>query len=128
MHVHAIRVASIAVLSAITTVTTAVRAQDVAPDFILPDGLEAKVWASTPKLFNPTNIDVDARGRIWVTEGVNYRETWKKQNALTHPKGDRIMILEDADGDGVAESSKVFVEDKDLLCPLGVAVLGDKIV
>ncbi len=103
-------------------------AQEIAPDFTLPDGLEAKVWASTPKLFNPTNIDVDARGRIWVTEGVNYRETYKKQEALKHPEGDRVVILEDTDGDGVADSSKVFAQDKDLICPLGIAVIGDKVI
>jgi putative membrane-bound dehydrogenase-like protein len=101
---------------------------DVTDQFHVPDGFEVRVWARTPQLFNPTNIDVDARGRIFVAEGVNYRETWKKQNALTHPNGDRIMILEDTDGDGMADSSKVFVEDRDLLCPLGVAVLGDKVV
>jgi putative membrane-bound dehydrogenase-like protein len=79
-------------------------------------------------MFNPTNIDIDSRGRIWVAEGVNYRETWKEQKALKHPNGDRIMILEDTDGDGKCDSSKVFVEDKDLVCPLGVAVLGNKVV
>jgi putative membrane-bound dehydrogenase-like protein len=124
MHAHALRVA--AVLSALTV--SSVRAQDVAPDFVLPEGLEAKVWASTPKLFNPTNIDVDARGRIWVTEGVNYRETYKKQDALKHPEGDRVVILEDTDGDGVADSSKVFAQDPELICPLGIAVIGDKVI
>ncbi len=124
MHAHAILVA--AVLSTLTI--SSARSQDIAPDFTLPDGLEAKVWASTPKLFNPTNIDVDARGRIWVTEGVNYRETYKKQEALKHPEGDRVVILEDTDGDGVADSSKVFAQDKDLICPLGIAVIGDKVI
>ena len=101
---------------------------DVTDQFDVPDGFEVRVWARTPQLLNPTNIDVDARGRIFVAEGVNYRETWKKQNALKHPDGDRIMILEDTDGDGMADSSKVFVQDKDLLAPLGVAVIGDKVV
>lgn len=125
MHLHAIRVA--AVLSALS-VSSLARAQDALPDFVLPEGLEAKVWASTPQLYNPTNIDVDARGRIWVTEGVNYRETYKKQNALKHPEGDRVLILEDTDGDGMADSSKVFVQEKDLICPLGIAVIGDKVI
>src|SRR3954447_13456621 len=96
---------------------------DVTDQFDVPEGMEVRLWAQTPQLFNPTNIDVDSRGRIWVAEGVNYRETWKKQEALKHPNGDRIMILEDTDGDGACDSSKVFVEDPDLLCPLGVAVL-----
>jgi hypothetical protein len=38
--------------------------------FQVPDGLEITVWASTPMLRNPTNIDIDKDGRIWVAEGV----------------------------------------------------------
>ncbi|MEN9653096.1 MAG: hypothetical protein RL303_816, partial [Verrucomicrobiota bacterium] len=41
--------------------------------FQLPEGLEVTVWARSPLLANPTNIDFDAQGRLWVTEGVNYR-------------------------------------------------------
>src|SRR5688500_11481107 len=77
--------------------------------FEVTEGLEWTVSARTPPLFNPTNIDVDARSRIWVTEGVNYRQTWKDQKALLHPEVDRDVILEDTDGDGSADSSKVFV-------------------
>ena len=40
---------------------------------ILPDDLEATLWAESPMLHNPTNMDVDSRGRIWITEAVNYR-------------------------------------------------------
>ncbi|HEX2861640.1 MAG TPA: hypothetical protein VHN79_08370, partial [Lacunisphaera sp.] len=41
--------------------------------FAVPEGFEITVWAQAPQLRNPTNMDVDAQGRIWVTEGVNYR-------------------------------------------------------
>ena len=37
------------------------------------------------------------------------------------------MILEDSDGDGVSDSSKVFVQAKDLVAPMGIAVVGNKI-
>jgi glucose/arabinose dehydrogenase len=96
-------------------------------DLEIPEGLEARVWAQSPQLLNPTNIDVDARGRIWATEAVNYRETQSPKHALQHPNGDRVMILEDTDGDGVADASKVFVEDKDLTAPLGIAVIDNKV-
>ena len=43
-------------------------------EFDVPEGLEVTVWATTPMFYNPTNFDVDERGRIWVTEGVNYRK------------------------------------------------------
>ena len=38
------------------------------------------------------------------------------------------MILEDTDQDGKADISKVFVEDEDLVSPLGIAVIGDKVI
>lgn len=95
----------------------------------LPQDLEATLWAESPQFFNPTNMDVDARGRIWVTEAVNYR-LYRNDSSkfMTHKKGDRVMILEDQDGDGRAESSKVFVQDEDLVAPLGISVIGNKII
>ena len=96
----------------------------------LPDDLEATLWAEAPLFYNPTNMDIDAKGRVWITEAVNYRDfNTKPAQRLTHKqKGDRVMILEDKDGDGKAESSKVFVEDTLLTAPLGIAVIGNKII
>lgn len=96
----------------------------------LPDDLEATLWAEAPLLYNPTNMDIDARGRVWVTEAVNYRSfKTKPEERLSHEKkGDRVMILEDRDGDGKAESSKVYVEDTLLTAPLGIAVIGNKVI
>jgi putative membrane-bound dehydrogenase-like protein len=97
--------------------------------FVLPDDLEVALWAESPMFFNPTNIDVDARGRVWVAEAVNYRDfNNAKHDPLTHPAGDRILILADTDGDGRADSSKVFVQDNDLRAPEGLAVIGNRIV
>ncbi|HSI76507.1 MAG TPA: PVC-type heme-binding CxxCH protein [Lunatimonas sp.] len=95
----------------------------------LPEDLEATLWAESPQFFNPTNMDVDARGRIWITEAVNYRLFRNdSENFKNHEKGDRVVILEDKDGDGIAESSKVFVQDEDLTAPLGISVIGNKVI
>jgi len=93
------------------------------------DDLEATVWAESPMFYNPTNMDVDIRGRIWITEAVNYRN-FNNDSArhLTHAAGDRVMILEDTDGDGIADSSKVFIQDKDIVSPLGISVIGNKVI
>jgi putative membrane-bound dehydrogenase-like protein len=105
------------------------RAQPIEDRFVLPDDLEITLWAESPMFFNPTNIDVDARGRVWVAEAVNYRSfNTAKQDPLTHPAGDRIVILSDTDNDGRADSSKVFVQDKDLRAPLGLAVLDRRVI
>ena len=62
-------------------------------------GLEATLWASEPALANPTNMAIDERGRVWVLEAVNYRRRLRRQPDV-RPEGDRIVILEDTDGDG----------------------------
>lgn len=91
--------------------------------FTVPEGLEVTVWATSPALFNPTNIDFDAQGRLWVAEGVNYRSKGSRR-----PEGDRVVVLEDTTGSGRADKSTVFVQEPALAAPLGVAVLGNKIV
>ncbi len=91
--------------------------------FTVPEGFELTVWAQAPQLRNPTNMDVDAKGRIWVAEGVNYRLHDKRDK-----DGDRIVVLEDTDGDGKADKSTVFVQEPLLGAPLGIAVLDNKII
>ncbi len=91
--------------------------------FTVPEGLEVTVWATSPLFHNPTNIDFDAQGRMFVAEGVNYRGKGNRRR-----EGDRIMILEDTTGSGTADKSTVFVQEPALAAPLGVAVFGDMIV
>ncbi len=91
--------------------------------FTLADGLEATLFATEPWVKNPTNLDVDSKGRVWVTEGVNYRR-W---NGI-EPKGDRIVILEDTDHDGKADQHKVYYQDPSINSALGIAVLGNKVI
>src|SRR5687768_8694387 len=71
------------------------------------DGLEATLFASEPMMVNPCDMDIDARGRVWITEGANYR---KWANPPVRPEGDRILILEDTDGDGEADKSTTFYQ------------------
>jgi len=93
------------------------------------DGMEVTLWASEPDIVNPTNIDIDARGRVWVLEGVNYRRTLPGMIGKDdRPAGDRIVILEDTDGDGRSDKTKVFAQDLSLRTPLGIAVLGDRVI
>ena len=83
-------------------------------------GLEATLFASEPMVNNPTNIDVDSRGRVWVAEGQNYRMTHRKD--LPRIEGaDRIKILEDTDGDGKADKVTIFA-DNIFPIPMGLAV------
>src|SRR6187551_419481 len=89
-------------------------------------GLEVEIMATEPMLKNPTNIDVDERGRVWVTEAYNYRPNINGNpvNAL----GDRIMILEDRNGDGRMDTAKVFYQGSELNAPLGIHILYNKVI
>ena len=91
--------------------------------FGLSEELEVTLWARTPLFRNPANMDIDAQGRVWIAESYNYR-----RHAGKDPAGDRIVVIEDSDGDGVADRSQVFVQDPGLLAPMGVAVIDNKII
>src|SRR3569833_3093721 len=106
-------------------------AQQRLPEYALKglqvfEGLEVHTMATEPMLKNPTNMDVDERGRVWITEAYNYRPAINGNP--TNPQGDRIMVLEDVNGDGVMDSAKVFYQGPEVNAPLGVCVLGNKVI
>jgi uncharacterized lipoprotein YajG len=45
-------------------------------------GLKVSLFASEPMFSNPTNISVDAKGRVWVCEAYNYRNELNPKNAV----------------------------------------------
>ncbi len=85
------------------------------------EGLQVTTFASDPDIVSISNIDVDSRGRVWACECVNYRGNNGKR-----PEGDRILILEDSNGDGVADGQKVFYQGRDVDIAMGLCVLGDR--
>ncbi|TWT32823.1 PVC-type heme-binding CxxCH protein [Blastopirellula retiformator] len=87
------------------------------------EDLEATLAASEPMLKSLTNLDVDHLGRVWVCDVMNYR-----RNAGSRAEGDRILILEDEDGDGVCEKSKVYYQGHDVDTAMGICVLGNKVI
>jgi putative membrane-bound dehydrogenase-like protein len=96
-------------------------------DLTVHEGLEITLFASEPMFSNPTNIAIDERGRVWVCEAYNYRNQYNPKNPV-RDEGDRIMILEDTDGDGKADKSKVFYQGTDVNSALGITLLGNKII
>ena len=96
------------VIAAGLAVSTLSAAAAIPPETLVPSSLfatedpklEVTVWAASPAIKNPTNMDTDQFGRIWVAEGVNYRKHYDRQ-----PEGDRIVVLQDSDGDGKADTS-----------------------
>jgi putative membrane-bound dehydrogenase-like protein len=86
---------------------------------ILPDGFSAKVFASEPDIKQPIAMTLDDRGRVWVAEAYEY-----PQRAPEGQGHDRILILEDTDGDGRFDSRKVFAENLNLVSGLEVGFGG----
>ncbi|NDH07825.1 hypothetical protein EBX93_18240, partial [bacterium] len=72
-----------------------ITADKVSNTFTVSDGLEFKLWASEPLFANPTTMDIDEKGRVWVCEAVNYRRKLRNQPPL-RAEGDRLVILEDS--------------------------------
>ena len=71
----------------------------------MPAGFNVTVFAQDPDVQQPIAIATDQRGRLWVAENYTYAE--RQRNFDTNLR-DRIVILEDQDGDGHAELRKVF--------------------
>lgn len=100
-------------LLAITLLPASVLAADPAPQPLspsdavkamkLPAGFTATLVAAEPDVVQPISFCIDDRGRLIVAEAMNYG-AWQATGK------DRIIILEDADGDGRAEKRTVFYE------------------
>ncbi|MES2692101.1 MAG: PVC-type heme-binding CxxCH protein [Verrucomicrobiota bacterium] len=69
----------------------------------LPEGFTLTLAAAEPDVHQPIAIAHDERGRLWVAESYSYNGS-----DFTAEKRDRILILDDTDGDGVYETRKVF--------------------
>ena len=69
----------------------------------VPEGFSVKVFAAEPDIVQPIAFAIDDRGRLWVCENLSYPD-WK-------PDGnDRIVILEDTDGDGKFDKKTLFYD------------------
>ncbi|MFK7845378.1 MAG: PVC-type heme-binding CxxCH protein [Rhodothermales bacterium] len=73
--------------------------------FTLSDSLEINLFSSDPLIANPINLSWDTRGRAWVSTSSTYPHLKPGDEP-----NDRIVILEDWDQDGVADTAKVFAE------------------
>jgi putative membrane-bound dehydrogenase-like protein len=86
------------------------------------DGFQVTLFAAEPMLVNPTSIDVDHRGRVWVAEAVNYRRK-NFGRPILRQEGDRIVVLVDETGQGKASKAVTFYQGPDLIAPLSVCVI-----
>ncbi|HEX5270513.1 MAG TPA: PVC-type heme-binding CxxCH protein, partial [Gemmataceae bacterium] len=84
--------------------------------FRLPPGFEIQLVAAEPDIHKPLNMAFDARGRLWVSETVEYPFPTKTEKGR-----DAIKILEDFGEDGRARKMTTFADG--LHIPIGVLPL-----
>jgi putative membrane-bound dehydrogenase-like protein len=87
-------------------------ADEAASTMELPEGFTATVFASEPNVQNPIAMAWDDAGRMWVAENYTYSDRTQKFDLSLR---DRVIILDDRDGDGRAESRKVFTDNVQML-------------
>ena len=88
--------------------------QEAIAKMTVPPGFRVELVAAEPDLVNPVAMTFDDRGRVWVTESLEYPR-------LDAGEGrDRIKILEDTDDDGRADKFTIFAEGLNI--PSGIAV------
>ena len=77
------------------------------------EGSEVNLFASDPDFSKPIQINFDSTGGLWIASSEVYPQIEPGQTA-----NDKIVVLRDTDGDGVADQRKVFADG--LLIPTGI--------
>src|SRR5438874_12625322 len=81
--------------------------------FQVADGFEVNLFAADPVLAKPIQMNFDPAGRLWVVSSEVYPQIQPGQTA-----NDKVLILEDTDGDGRADKTTIFADG--LLIPTGI--------
>ncbi len=102
-----------------TALATGLLPEQAAQHMTAPPGFHVSLVAGEPDVHQPIAFAFDHRGRIWLAEAHTY--------PIRAPEGqgrDKIIILEDTDGDGRFENRKVFAEGLNLVSGLEVGFGG----
>ncbi|WDQ16482.1 PVC-type heme-binding CxxCH protein [Rhodopirellula sp. P2] len=79
--------------------------EDALKGISVPDGFQVTLFASEPEINQPIALATDDRGRLWVAENYTYSD---RATNFDDSMRDRIVILEDVDGDGSFDQRTVF--------------------
>ena len=90
--------------------------------FTLPEGFEVQLFASEPQINKPLNIAFDTRGRLWVSNTLEY----PYPVGLEKKGRDSIRILEDTDSDGRSDKVTTFADGLNI--PMGLYPYGDGVI
>src|SRR5207248_2851715 len=116
--------------------------EQAAKEMTLPPGFRATLFAGEPDVKQPIAFAIDDRGRLWVAEGYTYPRRTGTPPRDDHAPGadrskpteaqlkdifggqDRILILEDTNGDGKFDKRTVFAEGLNLVSGIEVGFGG----
>ncbi|MBT7969702.1 MAG: sorbosone dehydrogenase [Verrucomicrobia bacterium] len=74
--------------------------------FNLPEGMEIQLVASDPMIAKPVQMNFDSKGRLWLVSSGMYPHIVPGAE-----ENDKVLILEDTNGDGVADKRTVFADN-----------------
>lgn len=77
------------------------------------EGFEVNLFVADPKIVKPIQMNFDSQGRLWIASSEVYPHIEPGQQ----PR-DKVLIVEDLDGDGRADKTTVFADN--LLIPTGL--------
>ena len=80
----------------------------------VPPGFRVELVASEPDIVNPVAMTFDERGRIWITESLEYPKK------AAGPGRDRVKVLESTKGDGKFDKVTTVIEGLNI--PSGIAI------
>lgn len=96
--------------------------EESAQHIVTLPGFTAKLFAAEPEIWKPICLAFDERGRLWVAETIDYPNELKPENEGR----DRIVILEDTNGDGKMDRQTVFADK--LSIPTSIAFANGGII
>src|SRR6476661_5708683 len=84
----------------------AIEAKDAIATWKVKPGFKLQLVANEPQVRSPIAVTFDESGRMFVCEMIDYSEEREHD-----PHWGRVSVLEDKDGDGFYETSKVFADN-----------------
>ncbi len=93
---------------------------DALKTFYMPPGYHLELVASEPLVHDPTVIDWDLAGRLWVVEMTGFVRDLQTKEPNLDPIG-TVAVIEDTNHDGVMDKRTVFADG--LILPRAVKVL-----
>lgn len=81
--------------------------EEAVANMTLKEGFKVNTWASEPMMTQPMAFCWDDKGRLWIAENRDYES---RGHGFSKAGNSRILILEDTNHDGVADTKKVFLE------------------